>query len=78
MRYSKRTVDAITISKLNMIVGWPAVFSVAPVAEVVRSKAMPQGDRAAIHAFPVYLLLSMLLTNFLASPISLHLAAFAS
>ena len=78
MRYSKWAVHSVTVTKFDLIVRRLAILIVATVAEVMCAKAMPQGNRAAVHALPVDLLFAMLFAVLLTGTVSFHLAGFAA
>ena len=63
MRNSKRTVHPVAVARVRPVT---IPSSVAPIAHVVCSKAEEDSHRAAIHALPVNLGLSMSLTDVLA------------
>ena len=64
VRDAQRAVDPVAVFGSRSI---PRVPRVALVAHVVGSKAMEDSNVAAKHAFPVYLRLSVLFTDILAS-----------
>ena len=77
MRHTKRAVDSTAVTNFNPIIGRPAVLCVAPIAEPVRAEAVPHGYRAAEHAFPIDVPVTVLLADFLTCAVSLHLTVFA-
>ena len=48
----------------------------APITEPVRAEAVPHGYRAAEHALPIDISVTVLLADFLTCAVSLHLAVF--
>ena len=78
VRHTERAVDSLAVTQLHLVVRRPAVLIVASFAEVVRAKAVEQGDGAAIHALPVDLLRAMLVTALHSGSVCFHLAVTAS
>lgn len=62
VRNAKRAVLSIAISQLHLIVGWLTVLLMTSITEVVSAEAVPEGNRATEHAFPINLFFSMLVT----------------
>ena len=58
MGNSQRTIDAVAV--LERWVARPIVLIMARLAHVVGTEAAEESSRAAVHAFPVDLYLSML------------------
>ena len=77
VRNSEWAVDATAVAHLNLIVGWLTVLVVAPVAEPVRTEAVPKGNIAAVHALPVDGSNAVLLADLLSSASGLQLAILA-
>ena len=61
MGYAERAVDTITILQRHLVA---IIVFMAVVAHVVCTEALKDGNGAAVHAFPINLLLSMFLTVF--------------
>lgn len=61
---AKRAIDSVAVLELNVVVRWTAVLIMAVITEVMGTKAIEEGDVAAVHTFPVNLLFAMLFAFF--------------
>lgn len=77
MWHSKRAVDPVAVTYLYFVVGWLTVLVMAPITKVVRTKAMPQSNRATVLAFPVDFFSAVLFTIVHICSESLDLTVFA-
>lgn len=78
VRHTKRAVDAVAVTKFNVVVRRSEPLVMASLAEVMRAEAVEEGHVAAEHALPVDLLTTMLLAVILTCTVSLHLALLAA